>query len=271
MSQTELLNFNPPRYTCEPVQPLPQTCLGTLEHSGLPGSDPVNITDIAPDFSWMSQYQHYLGMFSYKSTSPLRTPVYQIDVMGVDELKAAASLIHPWAHLPFFTSKYWNGMVSFKFIAIKPPRTTGKLLIRYKFSNKSTFDDEAPDSLRRGVVKEWDLGQSNEFEFDITHFNAIQSKMTWVPRSQIPEYLNSYQSAVVFPIYSSYGFGQISVEPAQKYQPGGIFPDDVRIQVFRVFKNAQFYIPTDPRSNQLHALSMGMTMIAPGDSFDDQP
>jgi hypothetical protein len=276
MSQVETLTFNPPRYATAPTQPLPQTCLGTVEHSGLSFSDPLNVTDIPPDFGWMTQFQHYLGTFEYSSTTPLRKTVWKAAVMGDNELVKIRDVNHPWVHLPFTTSKWWNGIPSFKFIAIKPPRTTGKLLVRYHFTQRSeVFQDDIPenfpDTLRRGVSKEWDLGQSNIFEFDISNLNTVQAKMTWIPNTapySVDADITPYASQL--PIYTAYGMGMITVEPAQKYQPGGIFPDSVRIQVFRVFKNANFYIPTDPRSNQLHTLGTGLQMLSVQTNYDDQ-
>ncbi|UXD80040.1 putative capsid protein [Linepithema humile polycipivirus 1] len=279
MSQAETLQFNPPRYVTEPQAPLPQTCLGILEHSGLPDTDFLNVTDIPADLSWMTLFQHFVTSFSFRSTSELRKSLVNFSVLDdgqtlVSEPERIAVVPHPWSHIPFTMSKFWNGSVSFKFIAIKPPRTTGKLLIRYSFSGNPralTSESDYLDEMRRGVCKEWDLGQSNEFEFDITAFNTIQAKMTWIPHPNAVRYQSTtdpIKTAQQLPPYPAYGMGQISIEPSQKYQPGGIFPDRVRIQVFRVYKNAQFYIPTDPRSNLLHCLTTP-SVIDPATSFND--
>lgn len=260
MQGTQQVGNCPPRYPTVPIQPLPQTNLGVLEHSGLPTGDYENVTDIPPDLNWMMEMQLYDHMFRYSVTD---TPRKEIDTFYVHSHQTAdypAQVPYtPWNYLPFLGSKWWNGTVSFKFMAIKPPRVTGKIIIRYYFDQKTS------DSYYRGIAKEWDLGQSSEFEFDVPAVNPVRARPTWIPRrvaadDHIPndgtysDYLYAFYltTRLARPMWY---MGVLHIEAAQRLQPGGIFPDSIRILVFRCWKNSKVYMPTDFRGIGPHMLT----------------
>lgn len=258
-----MLVNNPPRYVEVPVQPLPQTVPVTLEHSGVPISQPFSITDIPPDMRWMSEMQLYDHSFTFAVTN---LPGVDIDKFSVQNWqntnggRADALPYVPWTLMPYFGCKWWNGLVSFRFLAIKPPRVTGKLLIRYSFDPK-VFPDGADDKdrRRRGVIKEWDLGQSNICDFDVSATNTIQARPTWIP-SSTPAGTSGTEIFVTQNIpLQEWHFGWIKIECAQILNPGSIFPDSIRILVFRVYKNPEFYMPTDFRGSMAHFTNLQYT------------
>lgn len=263
MSTQQLIVNNPPRYVDVPIQPLPQTVLVTLEHSGMPVSEPANITDLAPDMRWMSEVQLYDHSFVFSTTN---MPQIELDKFAVQNWMSskngsADELPYvPWTLMPFFGCKWWNGMVSFRFLAIKPPRCTGKLLIRYSF-NPVIFPEgtDDKDQKRRGIVKEWDLGQSEICDFDVVGANTIGARPTWIP-SATPRTDSGTELFVDqnLPL-QEWHFGWIKIECAQYFNPGGIFPDSIRILVFRVYKNSEFYMPTDFRGSMAHFTNLSYT------------
>nr|UDL13974.1 MAG: hypothetical protein [Xiangshan picorna-like virus 6] len=281
MSQAEL-NFAPPRVPSVSAVPTPQTCYGALESSGVPFSEIETITDIGPDFGWMSQVNVYQGSFEFKTTDSAigRTAavLFDTDVLSYkvnDNNKYLHQFVPSW-HLPCFTlGRYWNGSIVYRFLAIKPPRVTGKLVIRYDFTyvhGSSTGGDDvlSKDTSQRGTLKEWDLGQSNTCEFEITAVNPTLARPTWLP-VQLNPAKNQKGEPVYYarqhPTRAQSAMGSISVQVAQRLQPGGIFPDQIRILVFRSFKNFSTYIPTDMRGSQAHCflqlLERGQTRFPP--------
>lgn len=260
MSQEQLINA-PPRIPSVPQVPLPQTNYGVLEHSGLPFSEPENITDVPPDFGWMSEIQTYMKLITMDKNQDVGVELAQMSVNAPNlniETKLS-QMIPVWQHIPMSCAKWFNATFSFKFIAIKPPRVTGKILLRYSFlsprsTDSSDFDAFADDHLKRGICKEWDLGASNEFEFDITALCPIQARPTFLPeRAFVGGPGISPYAAQQFS-YSIISLGTLKLEVAQRLQPGGIFPDSIRIMMFRVLKGASYYTPTDPRSFMPHIL-----------------
>jgi len=261
MSTEQMIVNNPPRLPTVPVTPLPQTVSGVLESSGLPNSDGPSISDIPPDFGWMSEMQTYFGTFNYDINSDMRSPLINFSVNGAKlgtktdlgkELPSDNTQV--WQSVPFLCSKWWSGSISFRFIALKPPRTPGKLIFRYSFLPKIGSSDPSTtfmnDSNYRGIAKEWDLSQSNIFEFDVTGMNPLNVRPTWLPDVTYrldPGGVGSQYHAVQVTNPALYLMGRIQVEPAIPYQPGSLYPDSIRILVFRSFKNSQFYTPTDPR------------------------
>lgn len=268
MSQITQIN-NPPRYPTQPMAPLPQTVMGVLEHSGLPMSEPEQVTDIPPDFSWMSMMQYYTGMFEMKNTDAPGSQLYKFHVNllhdngipGFDP-ESYGNLdsldFVPWTIAPSMFSRWFNGTVAVKLIAIKPPRVTGKILIRFAWNPKQDWDEA--DAKRRDIAKEWDLGETGECEFDIPAMNPIRARPTWLPRITSSDLAaNSDDGSYVSQVmpYPSWYMGQVRIEVATRLQPGSIFPDRIRILVFRSLKNAIYYQPTDPRSTGPHIFAKG--------------
>lgn len=260
MSQQINFQFNPPRLPTVPMTPLPQTCMGVLEHSGLPYADQANVTDIPPDFGWMSSIQTYEGSFVYDKTKDKIGDVltyFNPLTPGIGSNSYLHDIAPVWPHIPFAASKWWNGLVSYKFVAIKPPRVAGKLIVRFWYTRPDQLIDrkQDPDPTMRGIAKEWDLAQTNIFEFDISALNPVQARPTWLPfiDANISGFNNGADQSFSWAI-SSMGF--ITVQSAQRLQPGSIFPDTIRIFMFRVFKNANFYTPTDMRSRLYSCLTV---------------
>lgn len=252
---TEMNIFSPPRYPTAPQQPLPQTILGVSEHSGLPFSTPENITDVPPDFGWMFALQQYKYTFvmDEKDGPGKELASDQVNVYyGLfDKKNGDYSFTSYWTTLPLFGAKWWSGMVSYKFIAIKPPRVTGKLIINYSFSAKETFSDNFK---KMKIAKEWDLGQSNVCEFDVSALNQLRLRPTWLPENA-KTLLNqvSMFAPQSLPMYS-WNMGRINIEVANRLQPGNIFPGSIRILMFKSFKNAQCYAATDLRGRMPHII-----------------
>lgn len=256
------LTFNPPRMVNEPMMPLPQTVCATLEHSGLPQSQLENITDIPPDLGWLSNIQLFKSSFKFSNADNPKDQIWSTfvhthkdgdNLAGTGNFSAYDSIY--WNYLPFMGSRYWNGIVSYKFIAIKPPKATGKLLIRYSFDPTYLW---AEDTLRRSVAVEWDLGQSSEIILDFSGLNPLEARPTWLPiidRETFEDKTIIWRKQV--PPIPVWNYGKIMIECAQRYNPGSLFPDSTRILAFIVYKNASFYMPTDFRSSWNNTLLVG--------------
>lgn len=252
----------PPRTMNVPQTPQPQTCFGILGDYGIP-SGQENITDVPPDFGWMTGIEQYLGSFSYDNAlSPknLLTTIYpnakKIDPKSsVTQQAFDFTSYIQWHTLPFTTARWWSGNIVIRFMAIKPPRATGKIIIQYV---PDVGRRNVDDSLFRSIKMEWDLGQSSEFIFEVPALNVSSIRPTWIPRfsnrdnnkSEPDKRWVNWNMAV-----PQWSFGCVKVYPAQKYQPGSLFPDNCRILVFQSFKNAQFYTTNDPRSSLIHSFS----------------
>lgn len=274
MSIEQQITNNPPRSITIPQLPQPQTCFGVLEHTGIPYSDPENVTDIPPDFSWMTETHALVKSFIYSTQDEIGKKLsdWAAHAPDMQDVTTPDDESHPmtWQRLPFYVSKWWTGMVSYRFLAIMPSRVTGKILIRYTFENNvknsPAIDPKQYDTLYRGIIKEWDLGQSNIFEFDIPALDPIQARPTWLPETKgFPlqvagtlkkPWINYQAYQQINP--STWMLGRITCETAQNLSPGSIFPDSIRILVFRIFKNSTFYQPTDPRQSGPHALSQAL-------------
>lgn len=257
-----------------PQSPVPQTCSGILNETGMP-SDIENITDIPPDFSWMTAMELYLTDFTIKKGRKLNflgsdVSAISFPCMGRtnDITAGSTNSLHYWHYLPFAVGRYWTGSVKLRFMAIKPPRVTGKLIIRYYPDStdlnlaNNVFDK---DTLFRGIKKEWDLGQSSDFEFDVPAFNVISHRPTWIPRFSPADWefeVNPDGSGSSWYFWNlmpaSIFMGMISISFAQDVQPGSIFPDSFRVLVFQSFKDFNSYVQCDPRSSWRHALDQGI-------------
>lgn len=252
--------FSPPRYPDVPLQPLPQTILSTMEHSGLPFSEPEIVTDIPPDFTWMSTLQLFDKAFVMKNTDGVGKELAVFNAhqfldkpLFRDDKKVWYNSY--WTTLPAFGSKWWNGLVAFKFVAIKPPRVTGKILITYSFT--ADFEN---NNKKLKISKEWDLGQSNECEFDVSALNQIRLRPTWSTHVNQSDYASVPVrfASQVMPLYS-YHMGAVKLEVANVLQVGNLFPDSIRILCFRSFKQANFYQATDLRGSVPHYLALDST------------
>nr|WPV63615.1 MAG: hypothetical protein [Wufeng shrew polycipivirus 2] len=257
------MSYNPPRLVNVPPQPLPQTVCATLEHSGIPTSQEQQITDIPPLFDWMSQYQLYKGSFRFETTDTPKQILYTTQI-GAHIMDSSDGVIDnkyliPWNYIPFLASKWWTGEVSYKFIAIKPKAVVGKLLIRYAFDEGYDF---TTDAQRRAVAVEWDLGLSSEISFDVNGLFPAQQRPTWIPRVLFQQASAGVLWAPQRLPYPEWYMGDIQVEVAQKLVPGSLFPDSIRILVFMVYKNTEFFLQTDLRGKSSHILALPTDAIS---------
>lgn len=255
---------NPPRQIGVPNIPIPQTNLGFLEHTGIPIEPIENVTDVPPSYDWMVTQWKYHDTFKLNINDAVGTMKYQTRIVSTNTDKDLYSKTPNWFQVPFGYSVWWTGAVSYRFTIVKPPRVTGKLLVRYcqdAFGSYKSYDDDAKkgiarDILHRSILKEWDLSQSNQFEFDVTGSVPIRARPTKIPYS-VPHGGAAGEKPPT-PQYNSKTFnntpwiefemGRIVVSVAQNLVPGGIFPDTFTIIVEKSFKNANFYTVTDAAS-----------------------
>lgn len=247
---------NPPRTLGIPSVPVPQTNLGTLEHTGLPVEPQDPITDVPPDFSWMAQQWKYIDFFNINTSQDVSTKIYETPVVA-----AKNEITYPyWTRVPFSFSKWWTGAISYRFTAIKPPRVEGKLLVAYRQDAFRDLNTDKPitDNLQRSIIKEWDLSQSSQFEFDLTGSVPIRARPSqWTnPASPFAD-----ESELVMTIAGVYStpwtereMGSIQILVAQKLSPGGIFPDAFKVLVEKSIKTPCFMTPTDSRTNWIVAV-----------------
>lgn len=260
MSNTQQNFNNPARTPNVPNVPNPQTNEGTLEHTGIPFEPIKMITDIPPDFGWMAQQYKYLTSFDISANDNIGKILFsQKVVMSNADWNITSRHVLQWYDVPFAASKWWNGKVAFRFTIVKPPRVPGKLLLKFRQDcmNDRGIDipkQPPPDTKMRSVIKEWDLAQSNQFEFDITASTPLEARPTHIPK-KTPEITDKPLAIAdyVTPWYT-YEMGRIWIEVAQTVMPGGIFPDTYTIIVEKALKDATFYTPTDPRTNNFLAL-----------------
>lgn len=260
MTDTEIpFKPTPPRSITVPLQPSPQTVSGVLCDSGFP-SDPDNITDLPPDFGWMTSVETLIKSFTVTSADTgLVSNIYpgckfqdQPDASSKDPGSIS------WHWIPFSASRWWMGSVRLRFMAIKPPRIPGKLLIRY-IPDVSDFIDKGgftKDNLKRGIKYEWDLGLSSECSIDIPAYNYTSARPTWITRfvgndvTNTKEYFKRFRNWL--PHLSQISLGVVRVEIANPIVPGNIFPDSIRILVFHSFPGSSFHVATDPRCMKKH-------------------
>nr|UMO75666.1 MAG: putative capsid protein 2 [Polycipiviridae sp.] len=261
MSNTQQSLNVPPRDTVMPNVPETQTNMGTLEHTGLPIEPIWQITDIPPDFTWMSEQWKFHDNFSVTVNNKPGEQIWTTRVIQSDSVLSTD--LAQWHDIPFGTSRYWNGKVSYRFTIIKPPRVAGKLLIRYRQDafgrwNSGQVAPDVIDKKLRGVLKEWDLAQSSQFEFDVTGSNPVRARFTHLYRPDPPTTTVPTDDVRAISAYrvpkTIFEMGRITVEVAQTVMPGGIFPDTYHILVEKSLKDAQFMTPTDARTSHILAL-----------------
>lgn len=261
--QQQVIQKDPPQLPGIPQVPIPQTNSGTLEHTGIPFQQVEMITDIPPDYAWMSSQWKYIDQFQIKQSDPIGALRYQTLVINNTGQFSDKYFANNWMKLPLQGSYWWTGAISYRFTAIKPPRVTGKLLVRFRqdaFQNLgTTIADEYPsdtpdaisDKLYRSILKEWDLSQSSQFEFDITSAIPIRARPSRFAQRYTATGENSWQETVnAFDPWTEIEMGRIIVEVAQHISPGGIFPDTFTVLVEKSIKNPKFYSTTDYRSKE---------------------
>lgn len=252
----ELLQNNPPRSLGIPTVPIPQTNLGLLEHTGVPIEPQDPITDIPPDFTWMVSQWKLVDTFVVKDSDAVGTISYTTPIVA-----SKKDVDFPyWTTLPFHFSKWWTGSVSYRFTLVKPPRVTGKLLVVYRqdaFHNITDTAQTIKDTLLRSIIKEWDISQSSQFEFDLTGSVPIRARPSqWIDpkdpfkvKSLSGTGISYYQTP-----WTEREMGAIQIQIAQQISPGGIFPDQFTVLVEKCIKTPKFMTPTDSRTHWIVAV-----------------
>lgn len=259
---------DPPRNLGVPLNPIPQTNQGTLEHTNIPFSPIEQITDVVPDFSWMTSQFKLKCLLTVTTQDRVGTNIVKTGSYGAPGViqtlaafndsnnKDPMSSMPDWSRLPFSSSLWWHGTVTHRLTIVKPPRVTGKLLVRWRQDEFLTFEDPLKplntieDGTMRSILKEWDLAATNVFEFDVTASIPVRARPTktstgiFTPKSKF----NASFSRQYYP-WTLNTMGGFTVEVAQEISPGSIFPDTYTIIVERAFKDATFMTPTDSKSN----------------------
>lgn len=253
----------PPRTVTLAQQPQPQTVFGILNDSGFP-SDIRNISDLPPDFGWMSAIEEYVSNFPVKSSyvGDLTT-IYPYDKYQDQHDPGNARGELSWHWIPFSCSRWWTGCVRLRFIAIKAPRVPCKILFTYV----PDLIGEGAEPKKRLPKIEWDVGMHNNFVLDLIPANITGPRPTWITwtKPKHLEYDNKqfYTTTHLAPHRSMICPGKLKVETASASVPGGIFPDTFHVLVFQSFPDAQFYQRTDPRSSKDHIFAFSSTAELP--------
>lgn len=258
MSLNEEVNadtHNPVRNYGLPQNPVPQTNTGLLEHTGIPFAPLENITSLPPQFLWMVEQYKILTTVKVSTTNIVGSILYTTDVLHPHNENFTFRSYPNWERIPFASSIWWKGIVSYRLSIIKPPRVTGKLLVRYRQDNFLSFDgspaidSQISDKTYRSILKEWDLSDSNHFTFDISASLPIRARPTKFPglKNASPTSGALVYASSMSP-WIDISMGAFSLEVAETLSPGSIFPDSYSIIVERAFKNTEFMIPTDSKS-----------------------
>lgn len=242
----------PPRALTVPAIPTPMTNMGIISDYGAP-SDYENITDIPPDYSWMSALEVYKTMFTFSVNDAISKSLIQLYPCAKTDANRRLYKVDPdWHFIPFCSSRWWSGSPRLRFMAIKPPQVRGKLLITW---TPDISRVGYMDTISRSIKYEWDLGTSTEYSCDLTGYNCTRLRQTWVPTFPAST-LTSMLSIGQFPPMMQYTFGAFKVQVQSQLQPGSIFPDSIRILVFLSFQNTSFHTSTDLRGGSLHLFSL---------------
>lgn len=217
--------------------PVPQTTSGTLEQTGI-SYDPENITDIPPDFSWMSEMPFFKQSFTWP---PASQPVSLV-LNKFAPTQESNGTTFPWLAVPMSLHKYFNGNYFVRFTAVKPSRTPGKILVVYLPSGQTLSTTDLNSVRSRVIKKEWDLTQSNTFEMTIPGFNPNRMRVTGNRRRDPPTGMNgiSLESPT-----TARDFGSLHLYVAVPYAPGSIFPDSFTIFTEVALQNPEFATPCD--------------------------
>lgn len=220
------------------IVPIPQTTTGTLEHTGT-AYDTENITDIPPDFSWMSEMPFYRSQIEWPYSSD------QGIIINLNKFKStadSASNSFPWLAVPMSLHRYFNGEFFIRMTAVKPSRTPGKILVTY-VPNGKVMSKEAINLVKARVVKkEWDLAQSNTFELTIPGFNPSRMRVTSDRRRDPP---TGHDGVSLQGPSCARDYGAIILTDAIPYAPGSIFPDKFTIFFEYALQRAEFATPCD--------------------------
>lgn len=250
----------PPRAETNAQIPTPQTTMGVLSDFGAL-SDLENISDVVPDFSWMTSMEIYKQSFIWSvNDDPGKEliKIYPSSKINAGDARsdiwAITAVPCDWHFIPFTASRWWSGFPTIRLMAIKPPRVTGKLLVVW-YPDLHWLDEAPDDTLQRSIKYEWDLGESSEYSLKLSGYNITRLRPTWLnlaygaSNAVTSQYRDSVSQA---PPLQQCTFGVLKVTVQNSLQPGSIFPDSIRILIFQSFTDSTFSTSTDLRGSRPH-------------------
>lgn len=219
--------------------PIPQTTTGTLEHTGV-AYDEEPITDIPPDFGWMSEMPFLRSIIRWPKPEPGAYTILRLNKF-VSTVESNGNSF-PWLAIPMSYHKYFNGEVFLRFIAVKPSRTPGKILVTYHPDGRAMLPSEINAVNARVIKKEWDLAQTNTFELTIPGFNPNRMRHTGDRRRDPP---TGWTGVSLQGPSTARHFGSVELSVAIPYAPGSIFPDEFSIIIEMALQKAEYATPCD--------------------------
>lgn len=228
MNQTQPQR-SPPDGPIQPQNPPPQTALGSTDETGLNvalitrgmPSLPFIYQDIVSRKEYIEEYSFTVQSKDNPGTTYRNIPV--MSMLSEDNYKTAKGYNTPTMRQTLIRNCLnYTTSVHMTFLAIKPPMTSGKLAISWFPSNSNHQPASTKNNLQNMWI--WDVGASPTFTIKINGQNLMEFRKTYD--------ITANNSMVVLDEFSK-GLGYFNVVNYQKYQPGGIFPQQFSVKVFR--------------------------------------
>lgn len=209
-----------------PLVPPPQTAAGTLQDTGL-----SQVTSIQMSSDMVPFDSDRLELVSVWNSGDLDGSAI---FPGYTTIGSEAAVIPPPREYALLSSTFHDIDFEIVLYAVKPPDTTGRILIR-----------EYPDSLmhddnKQGSWSDNDLIQSYKHFWDVGVTPVYSFKLT--PPSFMPHRLTHTSSQTPYDAFMSSCF---TMEWLTPYMPGSIYPSNFNIYVFTRW-NLKTYIPMLP-------------------------
>lgn len=221
-----------------PQVPPPQTVSGCLEQEGIP-FNPIPLSSVALTKELCSSFWRHVA------TKPVSTQQGVGETLHVAKPFVIGGLRNPHLfQLPFQTSIYWKGSVTWRFWAIKPDRVVGKIAFAYH----PETDSATLDTARREPYAEWDLSESDYFDITFQGYNNIFWRPV-VPQLNTEVDKVGYQRYAVHTPAYQYRAGTFQAYISAPIQVGNVFPQDFKILIFARFDNPQTATITDFRQD----------------------
>lgn len=232
---------SPPVMPAQPIVPPPQTNMGTMQADGMP-----MVTSVKPPIDFVTFDSNRLEYLYRIDSSTLKPSDSNLNSW---QYAAASSVSFPkptqfydrWMcprDYKFLGTAFHNVDFEITLLAIKPPDTTGKILIehlpegRMDMSNTSLADRGSGGLVYKEV---WDVGATPVFTFKIAPPNYLSHRPSRTFRMIVSDYL----------VTCGYNLSWLT-----PYQNGSIYPDSFTIFVFSRW-NFVGYFPMLPSLNSL--------------------
>lgn len=223
----------PPVFPLTPQVPPMNTATGILNDLGTP-TPAITFSNLGeyfhPDIT-DQRYELY-DIITLKTTSEVGEEIYSKFGIPLGTGSDYQPMV-PARAIKFMSCMYADLEVEFLFLAVKPPDTTGRIMIRYhpEYNDLGAFQP-LDDSTR--VL--WDLGASPTCSFKFQPFCPINHRPTHLLEGMALDL--KYRC-------------KVSLEVDTPYLPGSIYPDSINIYVFsRVGMTT--YMPVKPCRNDLN-------------------